>query len=289
MVTGANGQLGKAVIRHLPNDFHCVGVDITPEIDEIYPLDLTDASAVRPFLRKVDPDIIVNLAALTDVDRCEREPELSHAVNVNSLKLLSRTAPEAYILHISSDYVFDGRSGPYGEEDRVNPINIYGKHKLESESICLSHSGGSAVIRTNVVFDYMPTTQASFVKWVIDALQRGEDIRIVKDQWNNPTWTNSLSTVINRFVTEKYSGLYHYGGRDWLNRYEFALMIARVFDLNPRLIHPISTQDLHQDAPRPLKCGLKTDLIRKKFGLMNDPLEACLSKIKLRLIQSGIM
>ncbi len=291
LITGACGQLGKSVVTNFPAGYKLTTVDLLSESEQnnYYQLDITDPVAVEELVQKVKPDIIVHLAAMTNVDGCERNPELSYAANVASVSILSRAAPEAHLIHISSDYVFDGKSGPYDESDQVNPINVYGQHKLESEFICLDHPGRSTVIRTNVVFDYIPTTQASFVKWVIDQLAEHNQIRIVNDQWNNPTWTDSLARTIYYFILNQTDGLYHFGGEDWLNRYDFALMIARVFNLDPDLIIPISTTELKQDAPRPLKSGLKTDLIRMKFGLTIDSLEECLTKIRQRLQKAGII
>ena len=134
-----------------------------------------------------------------------------------------------------------------------------------------------------MVYGYTKRTKASFVKWVVDSLSDGKPIRVVDDQWNNPTWTESIATVIKVLIEKEALGLYHYGDKEYMNRYEFAHLIAKVFDLDASLISPISTADLKQPAPRPLKSGLKTEKIESALGIVPNSVETCLQEIRKQL------
>lgn len=279
--------MGKAVLEEFYGRHDIIGVDLldeTPHIPIKYiPLDITGQSSIKRIVENEEPDTILHLAALTNVDHCELNPELAYQVNVKAVETLSACAADCHFIHISSDYVFDGKNGPYSESDRVNPINVYGQNKLESERIVENHYGKWTILRTNVVFDYTKNTTASFVKWVVDSLTENKPVCVVNDQWNNPTWTVSMARALRLVVEQDAGGLFNYSGRDWLHRLDFALMIADIFHLDKDLISPITTSELNQAAKRPLKSGLITTLIEEKLGATCDPLDECLSEIKRRI------
>jgi|FLOH01.1.fsa_nt_gi dTDP-4-dehydrorhamnose reductase len=287
LVTGALGQLGQAVLEEFHNHYHVIGVDLhdnSPNYPIKYiPLDITDNKRVKQVIEKEQPDTILHLAAMTNVDGCETNPELAFKINVSAVETLCTLTENRHFIHISSDYVFDGNKGPYSETDKVNPINVYGQNKLDSENIVKKYKGTWTIVRTNVVFDYTKDSDASFVKWVVDSLKDGKPIRVVDDQWNNPTWTVSMARTLRLIVDREAGGLFNYSGRDWLHRLDFTLLIADIFELNKDLISPISTADLKQAAKRPLKSGLITSLIEEKLGATCDPLDDCLKEIKHRI------
>ncbi|RMF07025.1 MAG: dTDP-4-dehydrorhamnose reductase [Candidatus Neomarinimicrobiota bacterium] len=278
LITGAAGQLGRAVMTRFPKRYSCLGTDVANTRSGIVYMDITSRSSIQGVVNQFRPDVILNLAAMTHVDRCEEQPQLAQRINTEAVQNLLDCF-SGYFIHISTDYVFDGRSGPYSEGDPTHPINVYGQTKCASEHIVLDSGNPALVVRTNVVFDYLPT-QASFMTFVIDSLRQGKSIRIVDDQWNNPTWTVDLAAALERMLQQGHQGLIHYGGADYLDRYSFAHLIADVFDLNPALIHRIKTEDLHQPAPRPRKGGLKTDLFQKKFDCSPMELKTALEHIR---------
>ncbi len=286
-ITGAQGQLGQAVLDLFQGQYHIFGVDLLREPPkqavQYATVDITDESRLAKLIADIRPDVILNLAAMTNVDNCERQPEFAHKINVETVNHLLTHSLDAKFIHISSDYIFDGENGPYTETDPVNPINVYGKNKLESESLVKSYSGSWCIIRTNVVFDYTNFTTASFVKWVVDSLSKNTPINVVDDQWNNPTWTVSMAHALKAVVDQDATGVYNYSGKDWLNRFDFAKMVAAVFDLDPNLISPISTVELDQPAKRPLKSGLITTKIENKLGVKCDALDVCLKQIRDRM------
>ncbi len=135
------------------------------------------------------------------------------------------------------------------------------------------------ILRSNIIFSYNDRTKASFVNWVVDSLKRKQIITVVNDQWNNPTWTNDLANVISMIIKKNISGLYHYGGGDFLNRLEFAKMIASAFSLDRELIQPITTPELNWLAQRPLKSGLYTNKIELDLGIEPLPIQTALDKM----------
>jgi len=284
LITGSSGQLGRSVYYQLKSKYDLIQTDIINpnNLQNFEFLDISNKDQINSIISKYNPDIIVNLAAYTDVDGCELNPQKAEILNTKSIEYILETFDMKFI-QISTDYVFDGKSGPYSEEDKTNPISIYGNTKLEAEKIIKRQSSNWCILRTNVLFDYYKGTEASFIKWVIDSLRNNKKINIVDDQWNNPTWTKNLSEVIELVIKNDTSGIYHYGGEDYLNRYDFALMIAEIFNLEKDLISPISTESLNQPASRPLNGGLKTERIEEKLKIKCHKLIDTLNQIKSRM------
>jgi dTDP-4-dehydrorhamnose reductase len=214
----------------------------------------------------------------SNVDLCEKNPELAYSINIGGMDNLVN-AFKGPIIHVSTDYVFDGEDGPYKEEDTTNPLNVYGFSKLESEKLLLDHSENSLVIRSNVLYDYSSKSEASFLNWVVDSLTQEKEINVVEDQWNNPTWTGSLAVVIDRSINTQLTGLVHWGDGDLVSRFDFANKIADVFNLKKSLIKPILTSELNQTAKRPLKSGLKSDYAQNILNLKPPTIKECLETI----------
>ena len=283
LITGAYGQLGDACAKHLKNDFKLILSGISPANSGVN-LDITSKNSIEKVLLETNPDVILNLAALTDVDGCELDPEKAKNVNINGVKNLCRDF-NGHFIQISTDYVFNGESGPYSEEDEANPKSVYGKTKLSADNWLLDNYPKLTIIRTNVLYSYTNRTKASFLKWVVESLDSKQKIKVVNDQWNNPTWTESLSAVIYKIINNQLFDLYHYGDRDILNRFEFSILISKVFDLDSSLIMPITSDQLNQIAPRPRKSGLYTKKIESKLGIIPQSVETCLNEIRKQFIK----
>ena len=286
LITGAFGQLGNAVLKRF-QDVEILATDIfIPPLSSgsfsMEILDVTKPEDVVKVLKRFQPDVVLNLAAMTNVDGCEANPEVAEKINSGGVRNFLEVFGGMFI-QISSDYVFNGKAGPYDEEDIPDPINVYGRTKLDSDKFVMQYQNSWCIVRTNVVFDYSKHSDASFVKWVINSLQNNKQIRVVHDQWNNPTWTYALADILGVIVEKESVGLYNYGGAEQINRLEFAKTIAKVFHLDDSLITPITTESLNQIAPRPLKCGLKTHLIKSKLQVTTLPLEVSLKDIKSKL------
>ena len=279
LITGSTGQLGNALGKVFKSRYDLVSTSSSkPNKNTNYFLDITNSLLVKDMVSAISPDIIINLAALTNVDLCESNPDLAHAINFQGVKNLVNIF-KGPIIHLSTDYVFDGKLGKYKESDITNPINVYGVTKFKAEKILLEKSKESLVIRTNVLYDYQSKAKSSFLNWVVDSLKRGEKIKVVDDQFNNPTLTDSISVVIDRAIKADLNGLIHWGDFDWISRYDFANKIADKFSLQSNLIETIKTEELNQVAPRPLNGGLDTTLAQDLLRLEPPQIDDCLNQI----------
>ena len=198
-ITGSAGQLGQALIKLFKSRYEIISTSRSTYNKNDYFLDITDPILTKDLIATISPDIIINLAALTSVDLCERKPELANSINFHGVQNLVN-AFNGPIIHLSTDYVFDGSKGQYSEEDVTNPINEYGRTKLEGEQYLAKNSKDSLIIRTNVLYDYVSNSTASFLNWVVHSLNDKTVINVVDDQINNPTWTMSLAIVIDRAI-----------------------------------------------------------------------------------------
>jgi len=272
LVTGANGLLGQRIVEILSPAYKILACDLGSEFflsnkASYHSLDIREKDKLMTSAKSFRPSWIINCAAYTDVDGCEENQALAWSVNVDGVKNLTEICQESKInlVHFSTDYVFDGKDGPYAEEDKTSPINFYGKTKLESEKV-IKHSGiNCTLIRTNVLYGCGEKVKANFFLWVWEKLKDGEKLKVVDDQYNNPTLAFNLAGIVKEAIDAKIFGLYHIGGADWLSRFEFAQKIALSFGFNKEKIEPIKTSILEQIAPRPLRGGLRIDRARKAF------------------------
>ncbi|MFL3027560.1 MAG: dTDP-4-dehydrorhamnose reductase [Candidatus Neomarinimicrobiota bacterium] len=280
LITGAFGQLGTSLCEVLSNK-SILATGRVMTLTEKYhcmELDITNQENVKELIRNYKPDIIIHLAAMTDVDGCEKNPETAFEINVGATENLLKNFNGKFI-YVSTDYVFDGEEGPYYEDDKVNPVSVYGRTKLYGENLVQESDLEWIILRSNIIFSYNDRTKASFVNWVVDSLKKKQMITVVNDQWNNPTWTNDLANVMSMMIEKNICGIYHYGGGDFLNRYEFAKMIASAFSLDRELIKPITTLELNWLAQRPLKSGLYTNKIELDLGIEPLPIQKALDKM----------
>jgi len=281
LITGAFGQLGHALQSVLSKktnyELICTGRKVKKGQKAI-PLDIRNQVALKELINTTAPDILINLAAMTNVDACELNPKLAGEINVAGIEHICDSF-KGKIIHLSTDYVFDGTSGPYKEDDSPNPISIYGKTKLASEHILLEKDIKNLVIRGNVLYDYSPHTSASFLNWVVSSLKGNQEIKVVKDQFNNPTWTRSMSDIIELSIENDLEGIIHWGDSEHISRFEFAKLIAKKFSLNESLIKPVLTSELNQPARRPLQSGLSTEKLVTMLDIIPPSIDDCLDEI----------
>ena len=245
-----------------------------PKEVTVLTIDYEYPKQIRELFLEHMPTVIINTAAITNVDACEVDKKKSWNVNVTWAEQLCRTAAilDAHFIHFSSDYVFDGKSGPYTESDVPNPISYYGKSKLASENACKISYAKTTIIRTNVVYGYSSHNKIDFVQWIINMCELNKSFGVVNDQLSNPTLTDDIALGIKKIIEKKRTGLYHFGGLDFINRIYFAKKIAEIYHLDDSLIQPITTESLNQKAKRPLQSGLislkaSTDLGVKFCGI----------------------
>jgi dTDP-4-dehydrorhamnose reductase len=273
LITGCNGLLGQKIVQLARPHYWTVGIDLqgkaTGLVDEYLALDISQREDVLDAVVGISPASIVNTAALTDVDACERERDLAWRVNVDGVRnlLVASQRVNSLLIQISSDYVFDGQAGPYSENADPHPIGFYGLTKLESERVLAGSKPPWAVVRTNVLYGWAQGVRLNFVLWIRAQLSSGKYIRVAIDQYSNPTLVENLAQGILTLLKGNYSGIYHVAGANYVSRWAFALKIAQVFELNPELITPVVSSQLSQQALRPRWGGLKTEKTAKKLGL----------------------
>jgi len=285
LIIGSNGMLGQRLTEFykLSGDVELLTCSIEDKSFikdvEYRKLDITDVSEVKSVVMDFFPDEIINTAAFTNVDGAEKEKELAWKINVGGVKNIARYAQaiDAHVVHISTDYVFDGKNGPYSETDKPNPIGYYGRTKLASENELKVSGARFSVVRTNVLYGPAKFGRPDFVKWVVSSLRNGTEIKIVTDQFGNPTFIDDLVFGIDAIVERQAESTYNIGGKDFLTRFQFTMKIAEFFELDKSLIKPIITADLHQLAARPLKSGLVISKAKSELGYnphsVNDALK----------------
>jgi dTDP-4-dehydrorhamnose reductase len=292
LITGANGMLGQRTVdfysHHKNFELLALSIENEPIFNSIeyVTCDITDRDNVKKIIFDFCPDFIVNAAAYTNVDKSETKREIAWKVNVKAVEYIAEAARaiDAHIIHISSDYIFDGEKGPYAENAVPNPLGYYGRTKLASENALRISGTIYTILRTNVLYGTKLNNNPDFVKWLVQALNKNEKINIVTDQFNNPTFIDDLVQVVSKVIEFDKTGLYHVGGREFLSRYDFALKIAECFQLDESLINPVSTEQLNQQARRPLKSGLVTLKAETELGFKAHSIEEALSEMKRELV-----
>lgn len=266
--------MGQALLGELSNDYTILatGKENEPALPPLrwdyLPLDITNKSENQKIVSDFVPDVIVNAASFTHVDACEKEKETCWKVNVKAVEYLARFARryDIHLIHYSTDYIFDGRNGPYAEDDRPNPVGYYGKSKLASENVLRQEGCPFTILRTCVLYGRGVLVKPNFFLWVLNNLKSKQKIKVVTDQYNNPTLVDDLANGTRLVIEHPAHGVFHFGGSEYINRYDFALSVADVFNLAGNLISPVVTDDLDQVAERPLRGGLKIVRARDQFA-----------------------
>ncbi len=263
LVVGANGMLGQRIIKFFSEHENTALLGCSIEPEAVYSnadyvcCDISKRESIKKTVYDFYPDVIVNAAAYTNVDKSESERELAWKINVKGVEYLAEMCRviDAHLIHISTDYIFDGVKGPYGENATPNPLGYYGRTKLAAENALKISGALHTILRTNVLYG-AANSRPDFVRWVVNSIRNGSQIKIVTDQINNPTFIDDLVQAISKVIEFDKQGLYNIGGKEFLSRFDFTLRIAEFFNLDKKLITPIKTPELNQPAPRPLKSGL---------------------------------
>ena len=252
LVTGGSGLVGSYFLQHISNkgyyDIYATSHDSPVSHVKNIPLDLAQTENVFVKIKEIRPEIIVNLAALTDVDGCEVDRDLAIRLNRDLVSAISKYVYESktsYLLHVSTDYIFDGNDGNYTEESQTNPINWYGATKLQGENEIISKilEKDWCIARTSTPFGLHRKKQ-SFPLFVIQKLRRHENINVLTDQFTSPTYAKSLARTLVEIIEQRFNGIIHTSGKSRLSRYEQALKICRRFDLNEELLLEVTSDKM---------------------------------------------
>ncbi len=286
LVTGSYGQLGSE-LKELAGNYKSWQFLFT-DADS---LDITDEKAITGFFEKYLPDFVINCAAYTAVDKAETDMEAARKINAVAPGIMAKAAKKAGagLVHVSTDYVFDGRNfQPYKENDATNPQTVYGKTKLEGEQICLKENPKSLIIRTSWLYSSFGN---NFVKTMLRLGQEQESIPVVFDQVGTPTYAADLAKAI-LFIAEKQSaspesfvpGIYHYSNEGVSSWYDFALTIFELAQITCS-VNPLLTKDFPRPAKRPHFSVLDKSKIKNTFNLeipyWKESLKVCLTKLNV--------
>ena len=293
LLTGAGGMLGVRLLPHLKKAFkksrifsvfHGAGSQV---FETTAVGDLTDKDFLEHVINASQPDLIINLAALTDVERCENEPELARRVNAGIPQALAAQAPDAKLIQLSSDYVFDGKSGSYIPDSLPAPLSVYGKTKLESESMTLQNSR-NLVVRASGTFDWLTT--GNLFSYFAARLDEKLKVRALSDSFYTPIWADDLARGIVGLLKQETAGLIHYAGPERMSRYDFALVIADEFGFDKTLIERANQKDFNWKARRPADSSLNSaegykqakvtpHTLAEALAIMREQMEAPVSEI----------
>ncbi|MFH1892652.1 MAG: SDR family oxidoreductase [Candidatus Zixiibacteriota bacterium] len=265
MVTGAAGLLGFRLTTLLLDKFHVIAVthehdfpgSITAKLQTVK-CDLTDRVSVSRLVHDFEPDVVINSAAMTDVDACEEKQILASKVNCDIVAHLIDAIKhdKTRFVQISTDYLFDGRNGPYPEEAVPNPLNVYGRTKLAAEQLVSEFNGESLIVRTSALFDNEDHGKANLFTAVYGRLKSGESVKVASDLYCNPIWTLNLSAAILEAVEQGLAGIMNIAGSQYLSRYDFALSMAHEYRFPRQLVQAVPLALLNRKAVRPLKAGV---------------------------------
>ncbi|MCB2205969.1 NAD(P)-dependent oxidoreductase [bacterium] len=262
LITGAHGLLGQklALMFGRETDDELLLTDLAPKTFFLHDrfdyqqLDITRLGDVKSLVSSFRPDVIINTAAMTNVDGCEEDRRGSWQLNVDGVKNLlipARRIDGCRLVQLSSDYVFDGRHAPYSESSRPQPVSYYGRSKLAAENAVKSSPVEGVIVRTQVLYGTGYETRPNFVTWVLSQFEKGLPFRVVDDQRGNPTLADDLAFGILKLIEKRCQGVYHVSGPESIDRFSFAQKIADIFSFDRSLVSPTTSQEIGQPANRP--------------------------------------
>ncbi len=297
LICGSNGLLGQrlALMLSSQTDYEVLNTSrqrsfvFDDRLFDYTQLDITKKGDVKSLVSSFHPTAIINAAAAADVDWCELHREDAWKINVVGVENLIEATRKvgARLIHISTDYIFDGMHGPYSEDDKPNPISYYGKSKLASENAVRIAEIPHTILRTIVLYGSGIGVRDNFPTWVFKSLRAGKVVRCAEDQISNPTHVNDIAFAAVKGFELNRDGIYHICGSERVSRYQFAVRTAELFGLDPGLIHAVKSADLNQVAPRPAVTGFVTLKAQTELGLKSMDITQGLTLLKRELQGAG--
>jgi len=276
LITGANGFLGYYLVDQLLKKNYTViatgkGECRLPFAGEkfIYRvMDFTDPFSVDAVFNEYKPGVVIHAGAMGKPDECEMNQMLAYVVNVEGTVnlLLNAEEQKSFFVFVSTDFVFDGETGMYTEEDAPRPINYYGRTKMEAEEAVKDYPFDWCIVRTVLVYGKNYSGRNNILSIVKEKLEKGEEYSVVDDQSRTPTYVEDLAKGIVAIIEQKAKGIFHLSGKDILTPYQMAIKTAEHLGLNSSLIKKVTAADFSQPARRPPKTGLEIEKARKELG-----------------------
>lgn len=271
LVTGGSGLLGSKIIEifskfEIIATYNANSLDIDNVVAKS--LDIRNEKEVFSLIKNFEPSFIIHTAALTNVDECEKYPDKAWEINVKGTENIAKSASQigAKVVYISTDYVFDGTKGLYTENDSPNPINYYGKTKLEGELKIKEFCENYAICRLSSLYGWNTTTKKlNFATWIVEKLRKNEIAKLFTDQYTTPTFADNAARACMEIIERDKSGVYHIASKECMSRYEFGIKSAEIFRLNKSLIESINSENLNLPAKRPKRCCLDTNKAEREL------------------------
>jgi len=296
LITGSNGLLGQKLLHKLRVDNNVELIATSKGTNRVseknnytyFDLDITNENSVAKLILEQKPDVVINTAAMTNVDLCEENKSECDALNVEAVQYLTDACEkmDAHLIQISTDFIFDGEDGPYKETDKPNPLSYYGLSKLKSENILKQSNCDWTILRTIIVFGVGENlSKGNIVLWAKGALAKGDPLNIIDDQFRAPTLAEDLADICILAAKKKAFGIFNASGKDIMSIYEIVERIAKHYGNSTDNLNKISTATLKQKAGRPPKTGFILDKSRKELGYNPHSFEECLTIIDNQLKQ----
>lgn len=292
IITGASGLLGSNLVwaaKNRSSDIlalyhqHPARFPDVPSVS----VNLADPQAVTDLIQRMRPQWIIHCAALTDLDACEKNPDLAYSANVlasaNLAEALAKTGGR--LVYVSTDAVYSGKQGAYHEEDETDPVNEYARSKREGERCVLKHLPNALIVRTNL-YGWNARSKSSLAEWILQRLEQGQRVPGWRDVWFSPILANDLCDVILELIERDATGVYHAAGSEACSKYAFAKKLAETFGFDPECIDCTSIQDAGLQTPRPLDTSMQTEKIAMFLNRPMPDMKAGLQRFR-ELRESG--
>jgi len=264
-ISGGSGFLGGHVFQQAKDQWQVLACyfNYKPENrgEDWVRLDLTDAKQVSSTLNTFRPDVIIHCAANSNLDECEKAPDLASAINVNSTEYLISAANDlgSRLIFVSSDMVFNGEKGNCRESVLVSPISVYGRTKVQSEELLIRHCNNYVIARAALIYGRAETGGSSFSMWIENQLRAGSPVSLYENQFRTPVLVNNLAEAILELAQNDYKGIIHLGGENRIDRLTFGRQLCAVAGYDEGLLKASSMYDSQPAAPRPADVSLNTD------------------------------
>ncbi len=294
LITGSNGLLGQKLVLALRQNHEVLATSIgscrmkNQSGFTYQSLDITNEKAVRKIILEFFPDAVINTAAMTNVDACEDDQDNCYEINVQAVKYLADVCAKvrAHLVHISTDFIFDGENGPYTEDDQANPLSYYGLTKWNSEQILRKHTCDWTVLRTIIVYGTGDNlSKQNIVLWGRGALKKGNPLNIIDDQFRSPTLAEDLAQACILAVEKRAKGVYNVSGKDFMTILEMVERMADFYGCDKSIINRISSATLNQKAKRPPKTGFILDKSINELSYQPRSFEEGLAIVEQQILE----
>ena len=283
LVTGSAGLIGTQIVKDLLDNhkqvYSCYN-KTKPELGIITHLDLTKKDDIVNTMNRIKPDVVIHLGAMTDVELCETETELAKKINTDATEILALESEKynTFFVYMSTDYVFDGKVGMKKENDKTNPINFYGKSKLDGERVFKKITTPNVIVRTSTPFG-LHSKKISFPIWVKKNLELEKEISVVVNQYTSPSYVPNISKMIIEIIERKITGIIHLAGATKISRYDFAVQISKIINVNKQFLKLTKMDQMDWKAQRPVDSSLSVSKANKILKNKPEKIEDSLKSL----------